>query len=91
MQNIFNARYLKIADKLGIPLTSGISGTTDQSITMAGLVGLALDEQSIMDVRLAYIAFMLPNNDHSLIEILQSSSTFGMDFNVALNMASKNL
>ena len=73
-------QYLQIVNDLLIPTVSGISGTLDQSTTMAGLVGIGIEknqETELELIKLAYLAFMLPNQDHSVHEILQSSTSFG--------------
>lgn len=75
--------YIEIIERLKIPVAAGISGTLDQTMTMAGLVGIGLDEDKEKDqeqIKLALLAFMIPNTDHSVHEILQSSKTFGLQY-----------
>ncbi|MED7820322.1 MULTISPECIES: hypothetical protein [unclassified Francisella] len=72
-------------------LPSGISGTLDQSLTMAGLVGIGIDSDlkpnysELYILRMAYITFMRLPYDHSIHEIMTSSKSFGMkySFNVS--------
>lgn len=79
-------QYVKQVKALDLPVWAGISGTLDQSTTMAGLVGLGTDldkdarELELHLIKLAYLAFMLPGRDHSVHEILQSSKTFGLPY-----------
>jgi len=79
-------QYLESAKRLGLPQIAGISGTLDQGIILAGLVGLGIDqnqdvrEAELQAIKLAYLAFMLPANDHSVHEIMQSSKTFGLPY-----------
>ncbi len=78
--------YINTINALSIPTSAGISGTLDQSTTMAGLVGLGVHADfgkrnlELETIKLAYLAFMLPGRDHSIHEILQSSTTFGLDY-----------
>lgn len=74
------AEYLEIVNRLGLPVVAGISGTLDQSLTMARLVGLADTPEKMKLIRLAYIAFMVPNHDHTVHEILESSKSFGLSY-----------
>ncbi len=79
-------KYIQSVRALRIPVLAGISGTLDQSTTMAGLVGLGIDsdpvvkELELQTIKLAYIAFMVATGDHSLGEILESSQTFGLQY-----------
>jgi hypothetical protein len=77
------AKYITIANKIGLPVIAGISGTLDQSITMANFVGLINSTDDLQIIKLAYIAFMVPNRDHSVHEILQSSKTFGLEYDAS--------
>jgi serine/threonine protein kinase len=78
--------YLHSVNELGIPICAGISGTLDQSIAMAGLVGLGVHvnydhkKYELESIRLAYLAFMLPGADHTAHEIMQSSKTYGLSY-----------
>lgn len=69
--------YVAAASALRAPLLSGISGTEDQSTVMAGIVGRHRWEDRLQ-MRLALIAWMVPADDHSLLEILVASETFGL-------------
>lgn len=76
-------KYIKMVNKLCIPVIAGPSGTLDQSATMAGLVGMCIKKNRQVDLeilRLAYLAFMVPNADHSVHEIMQSAKTFGLEY-----------
>lgn len=75
--------YVKLIENLKIPVAAGISGTLDQTMTMAGLIGIGLDENREKDqekIKLALLAFMIPNTDHSVHEVLQSTKTFGLEY-----------
>ena len=78
--------YIDVVKEYNIPVTAGISGTFDQSTTMAGLVGIGVssdqDERmkALEVIRLAYLAFMLPNRDHTVHEIMQSARTFNLPY-----------
>jgi hypothetical protein len=76
-------KYVKMVDELKIPTAAGISGTLDQSIAMAGLVGIGIGnqkEKELEEMKVAYLAFMVPNADHSVHEIMQSTKTYGLDY-----------
>ena len=79
--------FLTQSISYGMKLPSGVSGTLDQSLTMAGLVGigvtnnLARNEKELYDLRLAYIIFMGIPYDHSLHEIMFSSRSYGLKYN----------
>lgn len=77
--------YLEMVKNTHSPQLAGISGTTDQTIRMSNLVGIGShnspeDQQILLDIRLAMLAFMLPHRDHSVIEIMQSAKSFGLPF-----------
>ncbi|MCS5710068.1 hypothetical protein [Candidatus Berkiella aquae] len=78
--------YLKQVHAFNLPVYAGISGTLDQSTAMAGLVGLGIDDElkrrelELHTIKMAYLAFMLPGRDHSVHEIMQSSTTYGLDY-----------
>ncbi len=78
--------YLDTVDELGIPVCAGISGTLDQSTAMAGLVGLGVSEDmsqrqyELETIRMAYLAFMVPGGDHTVHEIMQSGTTYGLPY-----------
>ena len=76
-------RYVEVIHQLGIPVITGISGTYDQSVTMANFVGLLNSQEHIKKICLVYIAFMVPNQDHTVHEILTSSKSFGVPYNAS--------
>lgn len=78
-------RYVGMTQELRIPTTAGISGTLDQSIAMAGFVQMGLDQdpvkrrEKLQIIKQALLGFMIPNNDHSVFEVLFSAfSTYGL-------------
>ena len=79
----FAKKYIKIVKDLKIPTSAGISGTLDQSTAMASLVGLGIGvnrEEELEQIKLAYLAFMIPNDDHSVHEIMQSTKSYGLAY-----------
>ncbi|MCH9631661.1 MAG: hypothetical protein S4CHLAM37_16850 [Chlamydiia bacterium] len=80
--------YAQVAEEIHQPVLAGISGTYDQSMSMAMLVGLGADRpddtderaKDLEDIKLAYLAFMLPNRDHSVHEVMTSSKTYGLTY-----------
>ena len=79
----FAKKYIEMVKELKLPTAAGISGTLDQSTTMAGLVGIGVGdhkEKELEQIKLSYLAFMVPNTDHSVHEIMQSTKTFGLDY-----------
>ena len=78
--------YVVVTANADLPVAAGLSGTLDQSTTMAGLVGIAVSEDldqrklELETIRLAYLAFMLPGADHTVHEIMESSKTFGLSY-----------
>ena len=87
-------KYLEIIDELSLPVAAGISGTLDQSTTMAGLVGLGIDqdlkirEGELQTIKLSYLAHMVLTKGHSVHEIMQSSKTFGLTYVPGANASS---
>lgn len=75
-----SSEYLKAVRELGLPTLAGISGTLDQSTTMAGIVSIGMDREELENLRLAYIAWMVSSDDHSLHEIMVSGKTFGLPY-----------
>jgi len=71
--------YLKAVDALGLPQQAGISGSTDQTLTMAGVVGITSVEE-IKRLRLMYLGWMTSNDDHSVDEIMTSAKSFGVPY-----------
>jgi len=83
--------FLEVSARLGLPLGAGISGTLDQSTTMAAICGLVNSEADLENIRLAVIACMVPNEDHTVHEILQSSKSFGAAYDASPCMYEKVL
>jgi hypothetical protein len=86
-KNAQNAkRFIELSNNLKLPIPSGISGTLDQSITMAALVGLGINSNNssnynyLQTIKLAYIVFMCTPYDCSLHEILYSSKSFNLKY-----------
>lgn len=71
--------YLKAVETLGLPQQAGISGSTDQTLTMAGMVGMTSEEE-IRRLRMMYLGWMTSNDDHSVDEILTSTKSFGIPY-----------
>lgn len=69
------------------PLTAGISGTTDQILTLAYCLGFFNDKakktQNMEICRLACLGWMIDAGDHSYHEICSSSKSFGMAYTPA--------
>ncbi len=86
IKNSAASDYIEVVKKLKLPVLAGISGTLDQAVTMAGLVGIGVSDDSIIRreelemIRFAYLAFMVPVNDHSVHEIMQSATSFGLAY-----------
>lgn len=74
--------YLKAVEALGLPQQAGISGSTDQTLTMAGIVGITSVEE-INRLRLMYLGWMTSCDDHSVDEILTSAKAFGVPYTPA--------
>lgn len=75
--------YVRMTEELCIPTTAGISGSMDQGFMIAGLVGYGIGENSkeeLEKIKVAYLAFMVPNHDHSIHEILTTSVAYGLDY-----------
>lgn len=75
--------YARMTEELCIPTTAGISGSMDQGFLIAGLVGYGIGENSkeeLEKIKVAYLAFMVPNHDHSIHEILTASVAYGLDY-----------
>ncbi len=72
--------YISMTQQLLIPTYTAISGTFDQMATMGGFVGITLSQKELRVLRLAMIAFMVSGRDHSVHEIMQSSKSFGLEY-----------
>ncbi len=71
-----NSPYIKAVEALGLPQQAGISGSTDQTLTMAGMVGITSVEE-VKRLRLMYLGWMTSHDDHSVNEILTGANSFG--------------
>lgn len=71
--------YLDYIEALGLPQYAGISGSSDQTFTMAGVVGVNSLEE-LMGLRLLYIPWMGANHDHTADEIMISVKAFGLPY-----------
>lgn len=69
------------------PLIAGISGTTDQILTLGYCLGFFDDEakktQNMEICRLACLGWMIDAGDHTYHEICSSSKSFGMNYTPA--------
>lgn len=69
------------------PLITGISGTTDQILTLGYCLGFFDDEatknQNMEICRLACLGWMIDAGDHTYHEICSSSKSFGMNYTAA--------
>ncbi|MEC7840368.1 MAG: hypothetical protein VX777_10055 [Chlamydiota bacterium] len=72
-------RYNKVVKLLGLPVHAGVSGTMDQSSTMAGIVGYHKAED-LYKLRMIYLAWMVGKEDHSYHEVMQSSKSYGLSY-----------
>lgn len=86
VQNPAVRRYVEIVQQLKLPVVSGISGTLDHAISMAGLLGIGVSEdlktrqEELELMRAAYIAFMVPSDDHSVHEVMQSAASYYLPY-----------
>lgn len=71
--------YLDYVEDLGLPQYSGISGSTDHTLTMAGIVGIRAKED-LMLLRFCYLPWMVGHEDHTVDEILIAAKTFGLSY-----------
>ncbi|MDR3624707.1 MAG: hypothetical protein P4L16_06165 [Chlamydiales bacterium] len=76
---IRNSSYFAAIDALGLSQYAGISGSTDQIFTIAGIVGLQSKEE-LMALRTIFIPWMGGHNDHTVHEILMATVTFGLEY-----------
>lgn len=73
-------QYLVMCQELQLPMIASISGTFDQMAAMGGFLGLTLEPCQLEILKVAMIAFMVPNRDHSVDEILQSSKSYNLEY-----------
>ncbi|WGL61023.1 hypothetical protein QEJ31_05370 [Pigmentibacter sp. JX0631] len=90
-QNIEARKFLDLSNDAFMPRLSGISGTMDYSISMACIVGLGVDNNSIdfnylHVIKLAYIVWMSQAQDHSLHEMLFSALSYGLNYQAGPNV-----
>jgi hypothetical protein len=71
--------YLTSSAEVGAPAIAGISGTTDQILTMAMYFGMTT-KQELEKGRLACLGWMLETQDHTINEIMTSSLGFGLSY-----------
>ena len=74
--------YFDAIDDLGLAQFASVSGSTEQTITMAGVVGLQ-SKEDLMALRLAYLPWMSQNEDHSTHEILWALKSYGLEYTPA--------
>lgn len=66
------------ARKIQAHLEAGISGSTDLMLHAAQYLGIYDDQ--LYNLRLAMLAWMLPNRDHSYYEIMKAAEYYGLAF-----------
>jgi hypothetical protein len=71
----------KLADKFKARLDAGISGSTDLMMHAGVHLGLTSEDDK-KKLRLALVAWMLSNRDHSFYEIMTAASGYGVIFNL---------
>jgi hypothetical protein len=71
--------YLTAAEKVEAPSVAGISGTTDQILTMGMFLGMSSFGE-MEKGRLACLGWMLDATDHSMNEIMTASTGFGFEY-----------
>jgi hypothetical protein len=71
----------RIADKFRARLDAGISGSTDLMMHAGVHLGLTSEDEK-KQLRLALVAWMLSNRDHSFYEIMTAASGYGVKFNI---------
>ena len=89
----FAYEFLQKSKENYLPIVSGISGSMDLSLTMAGLVGLGLkngktDFKYLQTIKLVYVVWMGLGYDHTLHEMLYSAKSFGLEYKPGPNIAS---
>jgi len=62
--------------ELSLPLKAGPSGTTDRIMQTRELLGVS----DAVSCRAACLAYLLPINAHSMVEIMEAAKPFGADF-----------
>jgi hypothetical protein len=67
-KDICPSPYLDAVDELGLPQYSGISGSSDQTFTMAGILGIQSKEE-MLNLRFAYLPWSL---DTRIIQPMKS-------------------
>lgn len=71
--------YFDAVEDLGLSQCAGISGSSEQTLTIAGIVGINSKEE-LMNLRLLYLPWMCNHDDHSSHEILMAFKTFGLEY-----------
>lgn len=74
--------YLEIAKKLHLNLVAGISGTTDQVLSIMRVLG----QDTLRDMalgRMGCLGWFIDTHSHSSYEVLTSSKSFGLPFTPA--------
>lgn len=78
-KSVSRSSYSNAIESLGLPQDSGISGSSDQTFTMAGILGIQSKEE-LMALRLAYLPWMSRHEDHTVHEIMTAVKSFGLDY-----------
>lgn len=71
--------YLCGVESLRAPQVGGISGTTDNILTLARCLSLS-SEKELKQGRLALIGWMVPEHNHSVHEIMTAGKAFELDY-----------
>ncbi|MEC7838469.1 MAG: hypothetical protein VX777_00360 [Chlamydiota bacterium] len=78
-KNECGSPYLDAVEDLGLPTLTSISGSTDQTLTMAGAVGVNSIEE-LSDLRGLYIPWMTAHQDHTAHEIMTAAKSFNVPY-----------
>lgn len=74
-----NSPFEKAAAEIGARLEAGLSGSAAMMFTAAKNLGLG-DPDSLKNLRLAMLGWMLPNHDHSFYEIMTAAEIHQVPF-----------
>ncbi len=71
-----NHEWVQTIRELSLPIKAGPSGTTDRLMQMRAILGV----RQPVDMRAACLAYLLPINAHSMVEIMEAASSYGLPF-----------
>lgn len=76
---LLNSSFERAAAEIGARLEAGLSGSASMMFTAAKNLGIT-QVQELQKLRLAMLAWMLPNHDHSYYEIMTAADVQGVPF-----------